>query len=69
LLESLDVYFRDNVKGKRLTADGQYERVSGRRESLRSQEELYRRAALAVHEAELSQRTVFEPHKAPAAGR
>jgi polyphosphate kinase len=67
LLLTLRTYFKDNVKSRRLLPDGRYERIrsSGKRPPLRAQETLYRRASDAVRLAEQSQRTVFEPHRAP----
>ena len=67
LISTLKMYFRDNVKARRLLADGSYERVtvSGKRGEVRSQEVLYREATDRVREAQQSQRTVFEPHRAP----
>jgi len=70
LLTTLKMYFKDNVKSRRLLPNGQYERIrpSGKRPPLRAQEVLYRRACDAVRLAEQSQRTVFEPHQAPENG-
>lgn len=67
LLLTLKMYFKDNVKSRRLLPDGRYERIAptGKHPALRAQESLYRRACDAVRRAEQSQRTVFEPHQAP----
>ncbi len=71
LIEILETHFQDTVKAKRLLSDGSYERVRarGRRKTLRSQEELHSQAREAVKSAKQSQRTVFEPHRAPNNGR
>jgi len=65
LIRMLETYFKDTVKATRLLPDGRYERIrpQGRRRTLRSQEVLYREACQAVHEANQSRRTVFEPHR------
>lgn len=70
LLLTLKMYFKDNVKSRRLLPDGRYERITptAKRPPLRAQETLYRRACDAVRRAEQSQRTVFEPHQAPENG-
>ncbi len=56
----------DNVKAKRLLADGRYERVraSGTAEPLRSQEALYRRTSEAIEDASRAALATFEPHRA-----
>ena len=67
LIEILDMYFDDNVKGKRLLADGSYESVSKKtkKKSFRCQEKLYEEAQNLIRQAQSSRRTVFEPHRAP----
>jgi polyphosphate kinase len=67
LLQILETYFRDTEKAKRLLPDGRYQRVRGSRgkSTVRSQEALYQQACQRVKQAEQSQRTVFEPHRAP----
>lgn len=64
LLHILALYFKDNVKSRELRPDGTYKpvRPSEKHPEFRSQEELYREAVEAVRTAELSRRTVFEPH-------
>jgi polyphosphate kinase len=69
LIAILKSYARDNVKARRLLADGTYQRQrpgkDGRKH--RHQEHLYRLASEAEKMLEQSQRTVFRPHRA--AGR
>ncbi|HET6328457.1 MAG TPA: polyphosphate kinase 1 [Planctomycetaceae bacterium] len=67
LLQTLKTYFKDDVKSRRLLADGRYKRLtpSIKRPALRAQEVLYGRVCDAALVAEQSQRTVFEPHQAP----
>jgi hypothetical protein len=51
-----------------LTADGTYKTVKpGRRKLHRSQQALYEEAVKLVKQAERSEQTVFEPHRAPGA--
>ncbi|MCA9081069.1 MAG: RNA degradosome polyphosphate kinase, partial [Planctomycetaceae bacterium] len=64
LMQILDTCFADNVASSKLLPDGQYERIkSGGNPPLRSQEELYRTARLAVKSDQRRQRTRFEPHR------
>jgi polyphosphate kinase len=67
LIEILETYFEDNVKARHLQADGSYTRGKGRgkKKPRRSQELLYEDARRRVKEAEQSQQTTFEPHRAP----
>ena len=67
LIEILAAYFDDNVKARHLQPDGSYTRGKGRgkKKPRRSQELLYEDARRRVKEAEQSQQTVFEPHRAP----
>ena len=66
LTEILNSYFDDNVKARRLTSDGTYKLVKpGRRKLHRSQQALYEEAVKLVKQAERSEQTVFEPHRAP----
>jgi polyphosphate kinase len=68
LTDILNTYFDDNVKARRLTADGTYKPVKpGRRKLHRSQQALYEEAVKLVKQAERSEQTVFEPHRAPGA--
>jgi polyphosphate kinase len=66
LIAVLKSYTRDNVKGRKLLADGTYQRrrpgKDGRKH--RHQEHLYRLACEAEKTLEQSQRTVFRPHRA-----
>ena len=67
LIAVLDTFFTDTVKARRLLPNEIYEPVSpvdGQR-PLRSQQLLYRQACEAVKQAEQSQPTDFEPHRAP----
>lgn len=69
LIEILETYFDDNAKARQLDTDGTYSRVKGsRKKRRRSQELLYEDAVRRVKEAEQSQTTTFEPHRAPGAG-
>ncbi|HJN08797.1 MAG TPA: polyphosphate kinase 1 [Pirellulaceae bacterium] len=66
LISILDTCFRDNVKARRLLADGSYELPShGNAAPIRSQEVLFQESREAVRQAALEQRTTFEPHRAP----
>jgi polyphosphate kinase len=66
LIAILQTYFDDNVKSRSLQADGSYKRVkAGRKKPRRSQELLYEEVCRRVREAEQSQTTTFEPHRAP----
>lgn len=65
LIGLLDTYFQDSEKARKLSADGRYRRQRSRRKGGRSQETIYRETCQRVKEAELSHRTVFEPHRAP----
>ncbi|MGL5097090.1 MAG: polyphosphate kinase 1, partial [Planctomycetia bacterium] len=68
LVALLKVYFQDNVKARRLTANGSYERATPNgHKPIRCQELLYRQAADAIQSVEQSRRTVFEPHRAAGA--
>jgi polyphosphate kinase len=68
LMGILDTYFEDNVKARVLQPDGSYVRVkAGRRRRRRSQEALYEEATRRLREAQQSQTTTFEPHRAPGA--
>jgi polyphosphate kinase len=66
LIAILQTYFDDNVKARALQADGTYKRLkAGRKKPRRSQELLYEEVCRRVREAEQSQTTTFEPHRAP----
>jgi polyphosphate kinase len=66
LIAVLKSYTRDNVKGRKLLADGTYQRRRPGKEGRkhRHQEHLYRLAREAEKMLEQSQRTVFRPHRA-----
>jgi len=63
VVELLETFFRDNVKARRLRADGAYERVAPRpgEKPFRSQAELYRRACAAARRDEAAPADVFQP--------
>ena len=65
LIGILETYFDDTAKGRELSSDGSYHRSKTRRKRRRSQELLYEEARGLIKQAEQSQRTVFEPHRAP----
>lgn len=63
LIHILETYFHDNVKARRLLANGQHERIKpGRGVPLRSQQVLFDEAKEAIQSAEQHRATVFEPH-------
>jgi polyphosphate kinase len=70
LIDILETYFDDNVKARHLQPDGSYTRGKprGKKKPRRSQELLYEDSRRRVKEAEQSQLTTFEPHRAPEAG-
>jgi polyphosphate kinase len=66
VISILDTYFHDNVKARRLRADGSYELpVPENGERFRSQEVLYLEARATVRRVASARPTVFEPHRAP----
>lgn len=65
LISILETYFDDTAKARELAADGSYHRVKSRRKRRRSQEILYEEACRLTRQAEQSQQTTFEPHRAP----
>jgi polyphosphate kinase len=65
LISILETYFDDSAKARELSADGSYHRVKSRRKRRRSQELLYEEACRLTRQAEQSQQTTFEPHRAP----
>jgi polyphosphate kinase len=69
LMRILDVCLSDNVKARQLMPDGSYRRLQPGEDSppVRSQQVLYEQAVEAIRRIEQSQRTVFEPHRAPGA--
>ena len=54
LIESLRVYFADNVKARQLLPDGTYQKVPRKGAAVRAQEHFYQEAVEAVHAAEQS---------------
>ncbi len=69
LIDTLESYFRDTTNSWQLQPDGKYLRktVEDGRSAYRVQESLYRAATDAIKQAEQRRRTMFEPHKSPAA--
>ena len=66
LISIMETYFDDNVKAKKLLADGSYSKVKpGKSTAHRSQEALFREICEIGRLAENSRRTVFEPYRAP----
>lgn len=65
LREEAGVQVIYGIKGRELSTDGSYHRPKSRRKRRRSQELLYEEARGLIKQAEQSQRTVFEPHRAP----
>lgn len=68
LMEILECYFKDYIKGRRLHADGSYAVPSKRRSSglkMPAQEWLYRETCRVAELAAQSRQAVFEPHRAP----
>lgn len=67
LITILETYFQDTAKARKLQPDGHYQRVivSSRKAAIRSQEALYQQVCQTVKQAIQSQRTIFEPHRAP----
>lgn len=63
LLHAMDVYFADNVKARRLLADGSHVRARPDGEPLRAQERLFLEAREAVVQAERERAIMFEPHR------
>jgi len=64
LVDILKTCFADNVKARRLLADGTYERVKGKGPSVRAQEKFYLDAAEAARAAKTST-TRFKPLTRP----
>jgi polyphosphate kinase len=68
LMAMLECYFKDNIKGRRLQPDGNYEASTKRRSSglkMPAQEWLYRETCRVAELASQSRQAVFEPHRAP----
>ncbi|QDT36252.1 polyphosphate kinase 1 [Stratiformator vulcanicus] len=60
----LDLYFKENVKSRRLLSNGEYERVKSEGDPIRSQAILNDQAVERMRETEQARRTVFEPYRA-----
>ena len=65
LIKILQVYFQDNVKAKRLNAQGVYVPVDTSGIPFRAQEHLQHEAELRAKNVRQEQVTFFEPHKSP----
>ncbi len=65
VINILDTCFKDNVKGRRLLPNGQYERVSPLpgKKGIRCQEVLYQQAVAEVKQVQAASRTVFQPFR------
>ncbi|QDU80905.1 Polyphosphate kinase [Polystyrenella longa] len=65
LINTLNTYFKDNVKSRKLLANETFKLVdAGSRKPLRVQEYLYEQARNELEEAERTHQMVFEPHLA-----
>jgi polyphosphate kinase len=67
VLQALDAIFQDNVKGRRLQADGSYKRKRPAKgeEAYRSQVELYREAKRAADRLRAGAGVTLEPIRSP----
>ena len=67
VLEALDAMFLDNVKARRLLADGTYKRKRPAKgeEPFRAQIHIYREAKRALERARAAHGVAFEPAAAP----
>jgi len=67
LIEILECYFKDRIKGRRLEPDGTWQTLRKQAAGLEipAQEWLYRQARQLFERSESSRRTAFEPHRAP----
>ena len=65
LISYLKIYFKDNVKARKILDDGSYQLVEPKsnRSELRSQEALYLDACQKLDEKEKSRPVIFEPHR------
>jgi polyphosphate kinase len=64
LLRALDAYFSDNVKARKLLADGTHVRLKpGDSEPVRAQQRLFEEARQAVEAADRERSTMLEPHR------
>lgn len=65
LIEILETYFRDNVKAKRLTTEGEYEPVPTKSAPFRAQQHFYLDLRERTREREKQRLGEFEPLKSP----
>ena len=68
LMDIMECYFKDNIKGRRLQSGGNYEIPSKRRSAglkMPAQEWLYRETCRVAELTSQSRQAVFEPHRAP----
>lgn len=67
LIELLECYFRDGVKGRRLQPDGSYQPLTKRGKTLKvpSQQLLYEEICRREETSKRSRQTEFEPYRAP----
>lgn len=65
LIKILEIFFQDNVKAKRLNAEGVYVPVEKSEKPFRVQEYLQHETARKAQSASQQQVTFFEPHKSP----
>lgn len=70
LIDILECYFKDRVKGRRLLPDGSWQKIRKAASSLKipAQEWLYTQTRRVFERAEISRKTAFEPHRAPKNG-
>lgn len=63
IVQTLNTCFQDNVKGRRMLANGLHERITpAGKPPLRSQQVLFEEAREAIQSAQRQRATVFEPH-------
>ena len=68
LMDIMECYFKDHIKGRRLQSGGNYEIPSKRRSAglkMPAQEWLYRETCRVAELTSQSRQAVFEPHRAP----
>jgi len=65
LINLLEIYFRDNVKAKRLTSQGEYVPVQNTSQPFRAQEYFQKTISQRVRDNQQQHVTFFEPHKSP----
>ena len=66
VIDSLQTFLTENVKGHELQSDGSYQRIAApeKGQQTRSQQFFYRQAVKAAQQSKQSTPTTFEPHKA-----